>query len=130
MNNQENNEIEEDLRRIREQITIKEKDIPESIKLNDFYLPIKIQNDSDYEIHLDKKLDAYLEEIRGRELVDEEVYNRTKSNVEKIKQALSSYYDADISNAKKMISNILGNYCSNSFIVSSIDSSPAIRGIT
>ena len=36
---------------------------------------------------------------------DEEVYNRTKSNVEKIKEALSCHYDADITNAKKMISN-------------------------
>ncbi|PFS50030.1 hypothetical protein COK44_07560 [Bacillus cereus] len=115
---------------IREQIAIKEKDRPKPIELNEFYLPIKIQNDCDYEIHLYRKLDEYLEAIRGRELVGKKVYNRAKSNVKKIKQALSSYYNADISNAKKTISDILGKYLSNGFIVSSLDESPAIRGLT
>ncbi|MDD1505305.1 hypothetical protein PVA17_21530 [Lysinibacillus sp. CNPSo 3705] len=120
-------EIKEGIGKIHEEIV---EDMPKRIELNDFYLPITIQNDCDYEVYLDKKLNDYLEAIRDRELVDEEVYNRTKLNVEGIKKALSFYYDADISNAKKVISNILENYCCDNFIVSSLDNSPAIRGIT
>ncbi|MFJ8103679.1 hypothetical protein [Lysinibacillus sp. NPDC096212] len=119
--------IEEGIRKVHEEIP---EDKPKPIELNDFYLPITIQNDCEYEAYLDKKLDDYLEAIRDRKLVDEGVYNRTKLNVEKIKQALSFYYDADISKAKKKISNILEKYCCNNFIVSSLESSPAIRGIT
>ncbi|PIC63051.1 hypothetical protein CSV79_13770 [Sporosarcina sp. P13] len=112
------------------EITLTECDKQKSIELNDFYLPIYISTDFDYKQSLCAKLDNYLKAIEGRKLVSEEVYRRTEVNIEKIKEAIDSYYDANISAAKEAILKVLTDYRSNKFIISKLDESPAVRGIT
>ena len=49
--------IQEGVSNIIEQIANQENRKSEPIELNDFYLPIKIQNDNEYEVKLHRKLD-------------------------------------------------------------------------
>lgn len=100
------------------------------IELNTFKMPFKIHQDSEYKHHLFNKLDEYLTNIQGRKLVDSEVYENTVNNVENIKNALECYYRADLSQAQKLISEIIERYKMNDFIVTNLDRSPAFRGLT
>ncbi|MFD4928405.1 hypothetical protein ACFWMS_05645 [Peribacillus butanolivorans] len=98
------------------------------LKEFEFVLPIKVENDCDYENTLNDVLDKYLICIEGK--VDITVYKKTENNVSLIKEAIKYYYNANISKAKEAINNVLESYMSNNYIVSSLDDSPALRGIT
>jgi hypothetical protein len=106
------------------------KDDIKPIELNDFKLPILIQADSEYEWNLQGKLNEFLDCIKDRELIDENVYNRTEKNVLTILNAIEHYYDSDITKAKEGIYELLKTYVNNDFIVSSVEESPAFRGVT
>lgn len=106
------------------------KNLKKNVELKGFYLPIKIQNDSEYETELSKILNSYLENIKDRRLVDEEVFESTNDNIEKIKRALKYSYEPNISEAKQLIGDILEKYQKDDFIISKLDCSPAFRGET
>ncbi|PEZ01346.1 hypothetical protein CN326_21505 [Bacillus sp. AFS018417] len=98
--------------------------------LKEFVLPIKITNDCDYEDTLNNVLDKYLNCIKRINKLDITVYEQTEKNVSLIKEAIKYYYEANISKAKEAIHNVLKPYITNKYIVSSLDDSPALRGIT
>jgi hypothetical protein len=100
------------------------------VPLKDFpyMFPIIVEKDCDYENKLNVVLDEYLTCINGK--VDSDIYNNTEKNISLIKEAINCYYNANVSKAKEAINDILKSYISNNFIVSSLDDSPALRGIT
>ena len=100
------------------------------IALNDFKLPIKISNDSDYADDLFLKFDTYIETVKKVFIKDTALINNVTENVELIKKSINFYYDANISEAKTLLKNVLEKYMNNEFIISSLDSSQGVRGIT
>ncbi|OSY02092.1 hypothetical protein BTJ45_01155 [Bacillus mycoides] len=104
--------------------------VPQRVELNDFKLPIVISNDSDYLDNLESKLTSFLGDIRNFQNLGEEIFGRTQQNVNKILEAIKSYYDADTSAARRLIFDMLELYKDNTFIVSNLDDSPAFRGIS
>lgn len=104
--------------------------VPQVLELNAFKLPIVINNDSDYLDNLGSKLRLFLENIHNRQHVDTNLFIRTQHNVEKIIEAIRSYYDADISKARQLIFEMLEPYKNNPFIISNLETSPAFRGIS
>ncbi|EOO71760.1 hypothetical protein ACQVPJ_22270 [Bacillus mycoides] len=104
--------------------------VPQGIELNKFKLPIVISNDSDYLVELESILKSYLTDIRNFQKVNEVIYGRTQQNVDKIVRAIKSHYDGDIPTARQLIFEVLEPYKGNPFIISSLDDSPAFRGIT
>ncbi|GAB1779561.1 hypothetical protein PMEGAS67_50380 [Priestia megaterium] len=91
-------------------------------------LPITIEEDCDYEKKISSVLDEYLRCIQGT--ISSEVYNKVSQNINSIKTAIEYYYEANISEAKKAIANVLKPYIDDKYIVSSLDDSPALRGTT
>ncbi|SME38928.1 hypothetical protein BACERE00185_04528 [Bacillus mobilis] len=100
---------------------------PQNVELHAFNLPVVISNDSDYLNKLESTLNSFLEEIHNRKHVDDDLYVRTQQNVENIINAIKSYYDADISTARKLIFEVLEPYKNNEFIISNLENSSALR---
>lgn len=101
-----------------------------TIELNNFNLPIKIDTDFQYLSELRVKLNDYLDNIRNRRHIDGSTFNRAAENVNYILNAMNSYYNADIAAAKSEIGKILRSYKGNTYIISDLDNSPALRGFT
>lgn len=125
-----NEEIESQIENIRNNIAKETSYRSKPIELNNYKLPIRIHTDVDYQKELIKKLDSYLIDIKGRLLVNDEVFNKTQENCNKIKQAIELYYDANISGSKECILKILKSYKNDDYIVSNLDNSSAFRGLT
>jgi hypothetical protein len=101
-----------------------------NIELNDFVLPIVIQNDYQYVNKLEKVLDDFLTAIHSCKHVNSTVYQQTINNKTNILKAISYYLNGDISRAKKCIYEILNHYVHDPFIVAELDDSTAFRGLT
>jgi hypothetical protein len=101
-----------------------------NIELNDFILPIVIQNDYQYVNVLEKVLNNFLTEIHGCTHVSNTIYQQTMRNKDKILGAVSHYLNADISSAKNCIHDILNHCVHDPFIVAQLDDSTAFRGLT
>lgn len=99
-------------------------------ELNDFKLPMIVTKDSDYIKSLKKKLNEYQNQILDTIGMDKPLYDETKSNISDILKAINHYYNGNIPLAQQHILNILKKYKNNRYIISILDDSPAIRGIT
>jgi hypothetical protein len=98
--------------------------------LNDFHLPIKIDNDYEYMNDLFKKLDNYFIAVQKQSnCVSNEVLHNLDENINLLKCTLKYYYNADILNAQKAINTLIARYINNPFIVNEIDKCYAFRGI-
>ncbi|UED78410.1 RES domain-containing protein [Lysinibacillus sp. CD3-6] len=97
--------------------------------LIEFELPIYINSDSDYLDAVKYKLEKYLEVVRERHLVKQEVFEQIKGTVNAIIKAIDAYYNADISTAKNLILSILRRYQNEPFIYSNLNESYAFRGL-
>ncbi|ARV91167.1 hypothetical protein BK744_21695 [Bacillus thuringiensis serovar zhaodongensis] len=104
--------------------------VPQGIELNRFKLPIVIGDDSEYLVELERMLRLFLTDIEQFHNVNEIIYGRTQENVDKILRAINCHYDGDIPTARQLIFEVLEPYKGNPFIISSLDDSPAFRGIT
>ncbi|PJN50018.1 hypothetical protein PAEAM_56300 [Paenibacillus sp. GM1FR] len=101
-----------------------------NIELNDFVLPIVIQNDYKYAQVLEETLNDFLSAIHGRQHISDTIYQQTVRNKEKILEAINHYQNADISSAKSCIHDILNDYVHDPFIVAQLNDSTAFRGLT
>lgn len=106
------------------------RNVPQGIELNKFKLPIVIDDDSEYLVELERMLRLFLTDIEQFHNVNEITYGRTQENVDKILTAINCHYEGDIPTARKLIFEVLEPYKGNPFIISSLDDSPAFRGIT
>lgn len=122
--------VDNNLHVLNVQIQNSEDNSNKPIELNDFNLPIFINNDFEYESELQKKLEEFLFAIKNRKFVNEKTYKKIEKNTYNILTAIKYYYDADISKAKKLINEILICYKDNKLIVSKLNDSRALRGIT
>lgn len=101
-----------------------------NIELNDFILPIVIQNDYEYFNTLESVLNDFVTAIHGCTHVSNTIYQQTIINKDKILEAVSHYLNADISCAKNCIKDILNHCVHDPFIVAQLDDSTAFRGLT
>lgn len=106
------------------------RNVPQGIELNQFKLPIVINDDSEYLVKLERMLGLFLTDIKQFHNVNDIIYGRTQENVDKILRAINCHYDGDIPTARQLIFEVLEPYKGNPFIISSLDDSPAFRGIT
>lgn len=98
--------------------------------LQNYQLPIIINEDFEYITTLKFVLNQYLKEIKNSLLVNQETKLRTENNIKDILNAIEVYYDANIYQAREIIYNMLNRYKENDYIISSLDDSPALRGAT
>lgn len=98
--------------------------------LQNYHLPIIIKEDFQYLPTLKSLLDQYLKQIKNSFLVDQETKIKTENNIEDILKAIEVYYDANIYEARKIIYNMLSRYKDDDYIISKLDDSPALRGVT
>lgn len=96
---------------------------------NDFYLPFHVDLDKEYVSELFKKMDLYLGEVTQFLAEDSPCFLSAKENVELIKQALISYFKADVHKAQDAIAKIINKYKDNHFIISPMKDNYAFRGI-
>ncbi|MCU5378634.1 RES domain-containing protein [Bacillus cereus] len=100
------------------------------LSLQNYQLPIIINKDFEYINTLKFVLSQYLKQIKNSLLVDQETKLKTENNIEDILKAIEVYYDANISQAREIIYNMLNRYKENDYIISNLDDSPALRGAT
>ncbi|WP_257149944.1 RES domain-containing protein [Bacillus cereus] len=98
--------------------------------LQNYQLPIIIKEDFQYLPTLKSLLGQYLKQIKNSVLVDQETKMKTENNIEDILKAIEVYYDANIYEARKIIYNMLSRYKDDDYIISNLDDSPALRGVT
>lgn len=98
--------------------------------LQNYQLPIIIREDFQYLPTLKALLGQYLKQIKNSFLIDQETKMKTEDNIEDILKAIEVYYDANIYEARKIIYNMLIRYKDDDYIISNLDDSPALRGVT
>ncbi|MDA2434064.1 RES domain-containing protein [Bacillus cereus] len=98
--------------------------------LQNYQLPIIIREDFQYLPTLKALLGQYLKQIKNSFLIDQETKMKTEDNIEDILKAIEVYYDANIYEARKIIYNMLSRYKDDDYIISNLDDSPALRGVT
>ncbi|MGH1215569.1 RES domain-containing protein [Bacillus cereus] len=98
--------------------------------LQNYQLPIIIREDFQYFPTLKALLGQYLKQIKNSFLIDQETKMKTEDNIEDILKAIEVYYDANIYEARKIIYNMLSRYKDDDYIISNLDDSPALRGVT
>lgn len=97
--------------------------------MSDFPLPCVVSYDKDYYIELQEYLNCYIAHVQKIPNLDEECLERTRKNVGLLIKSLSLYNNAQISEAKGCIKEILKNYCDNPYIINTIDKNYAFRGM-
>lgn len=101
----------------------------DKINFTKYELPIEIGNDHDYYTVLVAKLDNYANDIKDSQVLNQVTKDNTKRNIETIKNSLVMYYKGNLSKAKLEIEKMISEYIKrDSYIVSSINSSPAFYG--
>lgn len=100
------------------------------IELNKFKLPIVIDDDSEYLVELERMLRLFLTDIEQFHNVNEITYGRTQENVDKILTAINCHYEGIFRRQENSYSRCQSHIKGNPFIISSLDDSPAFRGIT
>ncbi|MHA4113440.1 hypothetical protein ACX17A_26315 [Bacillus cereus] len=98
--------------------------------LQNYQLPIIIREEFQYFPTLKALLGQYLKQIKNSFLIDQETKMKTEDNIEDILKAIEVYYDANIYEARKIIYNMLSRYKDDDYIISNLDDSPALRGVT
>ncbi|WP_418586259.1 hypothetical protein [Intestinibacter sp.] len=98
------------------------------IDLEEFKMPIILNTDKEYYLKLKDGLSNYENYIENIDF-SEDIIDSVKENIKLIIKSIEYYYNADISEAKNQIMNLLKKYISNKFIVSELNKSYAFRGV-
>lgn len=98
--------------------------------LENFSLPISIESDDCYFNKLNEKLYEYQQYINFNFDENDDLKNNVSKNIENIVNSIKYTYNAELNNAYNSIYDIIKNYTQHRMIVSTLDDSPAIRGLT
>lgn len=98
--------------------------------VKNFDLPILITEDADYLENLEIKLREYQHQIETIFKDNHEIKQNVNKNVESILNAIRYVYNANFIEAYKSIFSILDKYANHKMIVTTLDNSPAIRGVS
>ena len=98
------------------------------IDLEEFKMPIILNTDKEYYLKLKDGLSNYENYIENIDF-SEDIIDSVKENIKLIIKSIEYYYNADISEAKNQIMNLLKKYISNKIIVSELNKSYAFRGV-
>lgn len=99
------------------------------IKLNDFALPINVIQDNDYYSDLCRMLDKYISHIETVSGIDENCKRRMTDNCEYIEKSIQEFYNANFSEAEKLIMEVLQKYIDSPFIVAPLNENYAFKGL-
>ena len=100
------------------------------IRLNDFALPINVIRDSNYYCHLCKMFDKYKKYIVTIIGIDEKCKKNIIDNCECIEKSIREYYNANFSEAEKLIMELLKKYINSPFIVAPMNENYAFKGVS
>ncbi len=104
----------------------------DSVNLNDFELPRRVGEDSEYVIDLGDCLKKYYEDLKAKIPRRSQCLSNVKENIDLIKSCLNNYYNVKIAEAYDNIKDILIKYAggdkTSPFVVSVIDENYAFRG--
>ena len=100
------------------------------IRLNDFVLPIKVKQDSDYYRNVCSIFNKYIHHIKKVSEIDENCKISIIDNCGHIQKSIQEYYNANFSEAEKHIMEVLKKYIDSPFIVAPMNENYAFKGFS
>lgn len=125
------NEIEKILEGLRQQTAENTNNIyPGTLAMNDFDLPIVIERDQDYFQSLKSVLSNYVNYLKSIKKLPSTVMENAQSNIKIIMNAMNFFYMGRTLDGISQMTMLLNRYKDNEFIVSELDKSYGVRGMS
>lgn len=125
------NEIEKILEELRQETAKQMNNIfPKTLAMNHFDLPFVVEKDDDYFEALKGELDKYMKYVKTIKKLPESVLKNIEENVKLVLNSLNFFYMGYTVKGVESISRLLEKYKENEFLISDIDKSYALRGMS